>query len=77
MPSRWRTQILAGGQGSRLYRRLVRERQIAQDVVAFSMPLVAGGAMLAGWVTVRPEARPGGAWRRRSWPRWSRSLANR
>ena len=52
------TQILAGGQGSRLYRRLVRERQIAQDVSLFSMPLVSGGAMLAGWATVRPEADP-------------------
>jgi len=52
------TQILAGGQGSRLYRHLVRERQIAQDVTLFSMPLVAGGAMLAGWATVRPEADP-------------------
>ena len=52
------TQILAGGQGSRLYRHLVRERQIAQDVSLFSMPLVAGGAMLAGWATVRPEADP-------------------
>ncbi len=52
------TQILAGGQGSRLYRHLVRERQIAQDVSLVSMPLVAGGAMLAGWATVRPEADP-------------------
>jgi len=52
------TQILAGGQGSRLYRHLVRERQIAQDVSLFSMPLVAGAALLAGWVTVRPEADP-------------------
>ncbi len=52
------TQILAGGQGSRLYRHLVRERQIAQDVSLFSMPLAAGRAMLAGWATVRPEADP-------------------
>ena len=52
------TQILAGGQGSRLYRHLVRDRQIAQDVSLFSMPLVAGGAMVAGWATVRPEADP-------------------
>jgi zinc protease len=52
------TQILSGGQGSRLYRGLVRERQIAQDVSLFSMPLVSGGAMLAGWATVRPEADP-------------------
>ncbi len=52
-------QILAGGHGSRLYRALVRERKIAQDVELFSLPLVAGGSLLAGWATVRPEADPG------------------
>ena len=50
------TQIAAGGQGSRLYRRLVRERRIAQDVVLFMLPLVEGASVLAGWATVRPEA---------------------
>ncbi len=49
------TQIAAGGQGSRLYRRLVRELRIAQDVVLFMLPLVEGGSVLAGWATVRPE----------------------
>ena len=49
-------QILAGGRGSRLYRRLVREEQIAQDVVAFNLPLVSGGSIFAGWATVRPES---------------------
>ena len=52
-------QILAGGRGSRLYRTLVRERRIAQDVAFFTLPLVAGGSILAGWATVRPEADPG------------------
>ncbi|MGZ6271391.1 MAG: M16 family metallopeptidase [Candidatus Limnocylindrales bacterium] len=52
------TQILAGGQGSRLHRNLVRERRIAQDVELFSLPLVAGGSIVAGWATVRPEADP-------------------
>ena len=52
------SQILAGGQGSRLHRNLVRERRIAQDVELFSLPLVAGGSLLAGWATVRPEADP-------------------
>ena len=52
------SQILAGGQGSRLHRSLVRERRIAQDVELFSLPLVAGGSLLAGWATVRPEADP-------------------
>jgi predicted Zn-dependent peptidase len=53
------SQILAGGQGSRLHRSLVRERRIAQDVELFSLPLIAGGSLLAGWATVRPEADPG------------------
>ena len=39
-------QILAGGRGSRLYRSLVRERKIAQDVTAFGLPLVAGAFVL-------------------------------
>ena len=50
------TQIAAGGQGSRLYRRLVRELRIAQDVVLFTLPLVEGASVLAGWATVRPES---------------------
>jgi zinc protease len=49
-------QILAGGRGSRLYHRLVRDQRIAQDVVAFSLPLVAGHSIFAGWVTARPES---------------------
>ena len=51
------TQILAGGRGSRLHRRLVRDERVAQDVAAFSLPLVAGQSILAGWVTARPESR--------------------
>jgi predicted Zn-dependent peptidase len=47
-------QILAGGKGSRLERRLVRDDQIAQDVVAFVLGFVGGGSMAAGWVTARP-----------------------
>src|SRR5262245_56003610 len=50
------THILAGGKGSRLYRRLVRETQVAQDVAAFTLPMVAGASVLAGWVTARPES---------------------
>ncbi len=49
-------QILSGGRGSRLFRRLVRERKIAQDVTAFGLPLVAGASFFGGWVTVRPES---------------------
>jgi zinc protease len=49
-------QILAGGRGSRLYRKLVRERRIAQDVAAFGLPLVDGASFFGGWVTVRPDS---------------------
>ena len=49
------SQILAGGKGSRLHRRLVRERRLAQDVAAFGLPLVAGATFFGGWVTARPE----------------------
>ncbi len=49
-------QILAGGRGSRLYRNLVRDRKIAQDVTAFGLPLIAGGSFWGGWVTVRPDS---------------------
>ncbi len=48
------TQVLAGGKGSRLHRRLVRDERIAQDVVAFSLGFVAGASIWAGWATVRP-----------------------
>jgi zinc protease len=51
-------QVLAGGRASRLYRRLVRDEKIAQDVTVFCLPLVAGGSFFGGWVTVRPEADP-------------------
>jgi predicted Zn-dependent peptidase len=47
-------QILAGGKGSRLHRRLVREERLAQDVAFFSMGLVAGASLTAGWATARP-----------------------
>ncbi len=50
------TQILAGGRGSRLHKRLVREEQVAQDVAFFALPLVAGSSISAGWVTARPES---------------------
>ncbi len=48
-------QILAGGKGSRLHKRLVRELRLAQDVTLFSLPMVSGASICAGWVTVRPE----------------------
>ncbi|MFL5723199.1 MAG: M16 family metallopeptidase [Chloroflexota bacterium] len=47
-------QILAGGKGSRLHRRLVRDERHAQDVALFSLGLVGGGSVTAGWATARP-----------------------
>jgi zinc protease len=50
--------MLATGKSSRLYDRLVRERRVAQDVVAFAFPIVTGSAMLVVWATGRPEISP-------------------
>jgi predicted Zn-dependent peptidase len=47
-------QILAGGKGSRLNRRLVRDERIAQDVALFTLPFIGGASVVAGWATVRP-----------------------
>ncbi len=48
------SQILAGGKGSRLYRRLIRDEKIAQDVSFFALGLIGGASLLAGQATVRP-----------------------
>jgi predicted Zn-dependent peptidase len=48
------SQILAGGKGSRLHKRLVRQERIAQDVALFTLGFVGGGSITAGWATVRP-----------------------
>jgi len=47
-------QILAGGKGSRLHRRLVRDERIAQDVALFTLGFIGGASLVAGWATVRP-----------------------
>ncbi|OGO56630.1 MAG: hypothetical protein A2V84_04295 [Chloroflexi bacterium RBG_16_70_13] len=47
-------QILAGGKGSRLHRRLVREERIALDVALSSAGCVLGSSVTAGWATARP-----------------------
>jgi predicted Zn-dependent peptidase len=52
------SQILAGGKGSRLYRRLVREDRIAQDVGFFALGFVSGASIVAGQATVRPSVDP-------------------
>ena len=51
-------QILAGGKGSRLYRRLVRDEEIAQDVSFFALGLIGGASLAAGQATVRPGVDP-------------------
>jgi predicted Zn-dependent peptidase len=47
-------QIVAGGKGSRLHRRLVRDERLAQDVALFTLGFVGGASVCAGWATVRP-----------------------
>jgi zinc protease len=46
--------VLGWGQAARLNRRLVREKRLAQDVIAFAFPIVVGAAMLVIWATARP-----------------------
>jgi predicted Zn-dependent peptidase len=46
--------ILGIGRASRLYRVLVRERQLAQDVSVFPFPVVGGASMFTVWATARP-----------------------
>ncbi len=50
--------LLATGKASQLYRSLVREQQIAQDVVAFAFPIVTGAAMFVLWATASPDTPP-------------------
>ncbi|HSK92464.1 MAG TPA: pitrilysin family protein [Candidatus Angelobacter sp.] len=45
---------LANGRASRLYRRLVREERLAQDVTAFVLPIVGGAATAILVATARP-----------------------
>ena len=45
-------QVLAGGKGSRLHRRLVRDERIAQDVALFTLGFIGGASVAAGWATV-------------------------
>lgn len=46
--------ILAEGKGSRLYRTLVRDRRLAQDVQLGPFEWSEGTSMTVGWVTARP-----------------------
>jgi predicted Zn-dependent peptidase len=50
--------LLGAGRASRLYRVLVRERQLAQDVTVFPFPVVGGASMFTMWATARPGIDP-------------------
>jgi predicted Zn-dependent peptidase len=50
--------VLGVGRASRLYRVLVRERQLAQDVSVFPFPVVGGASMFTAWATARPGVAP-------------------
>jgi len=53
-PAAVAAQVLAWGKASLLYRRMVRELRVAQDVAAYAFPFVVGAAMLVIWTTARP-----------------------
>jgi zinc protease len=46
--------LLAAGRASRLYRALVREQQVAQDIAVFAFPVIGGAAIFMLWATARP-----------------------
>jgi predicted Zn-dependent peptidase len=50
--------LLGVGRASRLYRVLVRERRLAQDVTVFPFPVVGGASMFTLWATARPGVAP-------------------
>jgi zinc protease len=50
--------VLAHGKSSRLYRSLVRERRLAESVVAFAFPIVTGASLLVIWATANPGVDP-------------------
>ena len=50
--------VLGVGRASRLYRVLVRGRQLAQDVSVFPFPVVGGASMFTAWATARPGVAP-------------------
>ena len=47
-------QILGYGKAALLYRTLLREQRLAQDVVSFAFPIVVGASMLVLWATAMP-----------------------
>jgi zinc protease len=57
-PAMVASYILGWGKASVLYRLLVREQRVAQDVVAFQFPIVVGASMLTVWTTGMPGVAP-------------------
>jgi predicted Zn-dependent peptidase len=53
-PAAVTANVLGLGKASLLYRTLVREQKLAQDVVAFAFPIVVGASMMMLWATARP-----------------------
>jgi predicted Zn-dependent peptidase len=47
-------QILGYGKAALLYRTLLRDQRLAQDVVAYAFPIVVGASMLVLWATALP-----------------------
>jgi zinc protease len=47
--------LLASGKSSRLYRSLVRERRLAQNVACYAFPVVTGAAILVVSATANPD----------------------
>lgn len=57
-PAMVASYILGWGKAALLYRKLVREQRVAQDVVAFQFPIVVGASMLVVWTTAMPGQPP-------------------
>ena len=57
-PAAVAAHALAWGRASILYRTLVREERLAQDVVAYAFPIVVGASILVIWATARPGVEP-------------------
>ena len=55
LPFELASDLLATGRAARLYRHLVRERRLAQDVTASVFPFAHGAAVLVASATARPE----------------------
>jgi predicted Zn-dependent peptidase len=47
-------QILGYGKAALLYRSLIREQRLAQDVETYAFPIVVGASMLVLWATALP-----------------------